>query len=1242
MLKSKFLRILLLMALVVAAFGLMPNRTAHALTFTVTTIGDGGDTNLGDNACVATTGGCTLRAAIQQANASGGADTINFNMPSNTITPGSALPSITSQITIDGTTQPGYNANALSVRIVGTSAGVSNGLVVTTGGANSFIRALNIRQFGAHGIVIETTGVTLQNNFIGTNNTGTSAAGNTSYGVVISNNSNAIGGTTFDTRNVISGNGVDGILITGGSSNVIQNNFIGTNYDGNATIGNGGRGINITNGSNNFVRGNLIGGNALHGVEINGGGSNTIDTWNRIGVSVTGAQDLGNLTHGIYVLNSSNNQIGGANSGVRNAVSGNNGSGIVIEGGTSNAIRANFVGFDFNGLLELGNSANGIYLINTTNTAVGGSTSEGNFIGANGGNGVYITGGSANLVRGNFIGLDNGTSPAPNALDGVAVNNSPSTIIGNGEGYGNWIVYNSGSGISLVSSNSSIVQSNTVGAGGVNATSPAPNGQHGLYMNNSSFVTVGGVSGQDNVFAGNLGYGIYINGGQSVQLLNTEVGTNGPSQADVGNGLSGVRIDNGVAFLIDTFTSSGNGGHGLEINGGGGHTIRRNFFGVGNGGTLALPNGGDGIYIENSVNNLIGGPNPGEGNTISGNVRNGVTISGSGATGNIIQQSVIGLRLDLTAGLPNGGDGVAIVGGNNNQVGQSYTQFNWIAANGGSGVAVYSGSGNAIRSQIWSNGGLGIDLDADGIGPADGVSVNDPLDADTGGNNRTNYPILTNASNFFVNGTMRGAPNTTYTISLFNSPNCDAAGFGEGQSYFNSVNVTTNAAGTAPYQTTVPQVGASTVYTAIATGPNGTSEFSPCIRAYTTAIDSMSIFNPATRNISLLKAILDNPPGTNFITYGSGVPTGATNGQWIMGDWDGDGQKTPGVYGPNGVFYYVNSISGSAVWQGIWIGLYNRPVVAGRFDATRENDCVGAIDSGNFPPWGLAFAMYYTCNLVDGTAPAMTFQWLSILLPDSQGFTGTHQFVAGDYDGDGLDSIASRRGPFIAFSNTPPTTQNAIFPLAQYIGEYTTGGSNVVSGDWNGDLIDSFGLFYENGAFFFRNDLEWNTGAITGYYLGQPVGFPVTGSAWRPVQAGTGGAAGGEPGGEATGASVVVVSQTVESTDSRVTRDGVWSVQSTQQASGASYVYGSSDAVLTLEFSGTSAEVIYLAGPQMGSFTILVDDVAVRTIIARADQTAFDQRTVINYLEDGPHTLKIVAVDGRTAIDAFVVGIAQP
>src|SRR5215213_9624570 len=92
---------------------------AHAsTTFTVNLTDDRADANPGDGQCSVIDFGafCTLRAAIQEANDSQGADTINFDVGAAadglaTISPSSRLPDITEQVTIDGYTQPGSHPN---------------------------------------------------------------------------------------------------------------------------------------------------------------------------------------------------------------------------------------------------------------------------------------------------------------------------------------------------------------------------------------------------------------------------------------------------------------------------------------------------------------------------------------------------------------------------------------------------------------------------------------------------------------------------------------------------------------------------------------------------------------------------------------------------------------------------------------------------------------------------------------------------------------------------------------------------------------------------------------------------------------------------------------------------------------------------------------------------------------------------------------------------------------------------
>ncbi|MBZ0318747.1 MAG: hypothetical protein K8L91_20195 [Anaerolineae bacterium] len=259
----------------------------------------------------------------------------------------------------------------------------------------------------------------------------------------------------------------------------------------------------------------------------------------------------------------------------------------------------------------------------------------------------------------------------------------------------------------------------------------------------------------------------------------------------------------------------------------------------------------------------------------------------------------------------------------------------------------------------------------------------------------------------------------------------------------------------------------------------------------------LALFRTDTLQANLLQTLDTDPAAIDYYSYATGVPTGATGGQWVMGDWDGDGVETPGVYGPNGVFYHTNVLGPSSSWVGTWFGLLtgtagNRPV-AGRFDASINHDCIGVTDSADFPPYGTAFALYFTCDLAGGN-PAKTFQWLSVLLPTSQGHSGIWEFSAGNYDPtvDAVDTIACRRGNFIAWTNTPPTTQNAAFPYAQYIGAPHSGTSQLVVGDWDSDGTDSFGLYYTAlGRLRGRDDLDWNSGL---YPLDQQLDTNVVGT----------------------------------------------------------------------------------------------------------------------------------------------------
>lgn len=320
---------------------------------------------------------CTLREAINAANADSTVTDIAFNIPAGqagangvfTINVGGAtstlgsLPTITRSITIDGYTQPGASANTNPItatsnavpliELNGTNAGAdSDGLNITAG--STTVRGLIINRFTDDGIELETSGLMPTGNnkiegcFIGTNAAGTAAQGNADDGVAISDSiNNTIGGTNEAARNIISGQATDilsssGVEITGESSggNKVQGNFIGTDKTGTLALGNS-IGVNITEVFNtNTIGGtaeaerNIISGNGnVPGFESFGGirlGNATVVQGNYIGTDVTGTAAVPN-SDGIYGSGIGGIVIGGTAAGASNLISGNSRNGIFLE-----------------------------------------------------------------------------------------------------------------------------------------------------------------------------------------------------------------------------------------------------------------------------------------------------------------------------------------------------------------------------------------------------------------------------------------------------------------------------------------------------------------------------------------------------------------------------------------------------------------------------------------------------------------------------------------------------------------------------------------------------------------------------------------------------------------------------------------------------------------------------------------------------------------------------------------------
>ncbi|HVS81721.1 MAG TPA: LamG-like jellyroll fold domain-containing protein [Pyrinomonadaceae bacterium] len=420
-------------------------------TLIVNDTGDAGDESVGDGTCRTTGGVCTLRAAIQEANAlssCSGALTINFNITGggvHTISPASALPTITHQVIIDGYTQGVASANTqansddavLLIELDGTGASTATG-GLSLSGPPSTIKGLVINRFAnssGFGIKLLSNGHTVRGNFIGTDPTGTIARPNGNGGVFVEVgiSGNTIGGATLAARNLISGNSFDGIAING-PSNFVQGNFIGIDAGGTLDLGNTRRGVSVV-GATNTIGGtsalarNVISGNDENGILITGGSTTgTIVQGNFIGTNALGTAAIANTDFGIEVdSGSTGNTIGGTLSGAGNLISGNGNAGVLFENATtiSNTVQGNFIGTNAAGTGGVPNGIRGVFVHGSASNNTIGGTAAGaaNIIAFNGNIGVDIQSGTGNSIRGNSIFSNTGLG-IDLAEDGVTANDN--------------------------------------------------------------------------------------------------------------------------------------------------------------------------------------------------------------------------------------------------------------------------------------------------------------------------------------------------------------------------------------------------------------------------------------------------------------------------------------------------------------------------------------------------------------------------------------------------------------------------------------------------------------------------------------------------------------------------------------------------------------------------------------------------------------------------------------------------
>jgi hypothetical protein len=228
----------------------------------------------------------------------------------------------------------------------------------------------------------------------------------------------------------------------------------------------------------------------------------------------------------------------------------------------------------------------------------------------------------------------------------------------------------------------------------------------------------------------------------------------------------------------------------------------------------------------------------------------------------------------------------------------------------------------------------------------------------------------------------------------------------------------------------------------------------------TRAADTTGVFRPIN-GILFLK----NSHSSGFADVG--LNYGIPGDYPVVGDWDGDGDATIGVY-RNGSFYLRNSNTVGFADVVFAFGQHGDQPVAGDWDGDGD-DTIGIYRPSN--------GQFLLRNSNSTGNAQMSFYLGNV------GDVG----IAGDWDGDGLDTTGVFRpvNGIIFLKNTMNTG------FADIAINYGIPGDKPLVGDWNADGIDTIGV-YRNGRFFLRNENTIGFADIV-YDLGNPGDLPIAG-----------------------------------------------------------------------------------------------------------------------------------------------------
>ena len=227
------------------------------------------------------------------------------------------------------------------------------------------------------------------------------------------------------------------------------------------------------------------------------------------------------------------------------------------------------------------------------------------------------------------------------------------------------------------------------------------------------------------------------------------------------------------------------------------------------------------------------------------------------------------------------------------------------------------------------------------------------------------------------------------------------------------------------------------------------------------AKDSAGVYRPGNGALYLKNS---NTTGFADVQINYGLP-----GDYpVVGDWDGDGDATIGIY-RNGSFYLRNSNTIGFADIVFPFGTPGDQPIAGDWDGDGD-DTIGV-----YRPSTGQFLLH---NSNSAGAAQLSFYLGNV------GDVG----IAGDWNGDGADTTGVFRpsNGVIFLKNTNSTG------FADIALNYGLPGDKPIMGDWNNDGVDTIGI-YRNGTFYLRNSNTVGFADLV-FALGIPGDMPIAGN----------------------------------------------------------------------------------------------------------------------------------------------------